>query len=147
MKKVTSRNFTVDYYEKEAEIWLVKTHLLDDAHEIEVQVEVDMREMSLINAEIIFKKYPLEHCRMIEGLASKMIGTKIDSNFSRNMMTIFMGAKGCPNIMSLLTISIPGILYYYYPYMMKTGKMAYEAWDDMIRTDLKNDCLAHTMRV
>ncbi|MBF4695810.1 DUF2889 domain-containing protein [Fusibacter ferrireducens] len=145
MEKVTSRNFKVDYYEKEHEKWLVKTQLADDDHEIEVQVEVDMRAMTLTDAEITFKRYPLEHCRMVERLASKMIGTKIDSNFSRQMMTLFMGAKGCPNIMSLLNISIPGIIYYYYPHMIKTGKISYEQWENMVRTDLKNDCIAHTM--
>jgi hypothetical protein len=75
-----------------------------------------------------------------------MKGIKIDKNFSRNMMSIFMGSEGCPNIMSLLTISIPGIIYYYYPYLMKIGKMEYEQWDNMIRTDLKDDCIGHTMR-
>lgn len=146
MNKITSRNFTVDYYEKEDEIWLVKTYLSDEEHEIEVNVEVDMKEMVLTDAGIIFKRQPLEHCKMVEELAAQMKGTKVDKNFSRNIMQIFMGAKGCPNIMSLLTISIPGIIYYYYPYLLKVGKMKYEEWDTMIRTELKNDCIGHTMR-
>ncbi len=146
MKKITSRNFTVDYYEKEDEIWLVKTHLSDEEHEIEVSAEIDMREMVVQDAKILFQRNPSEYCKMVEELASRMKGTKIDRNFSRNMLQIFMGAQGCPNIMSLLTISIPGIIYYYYPYLLKTGKMKYEEWDHMIRTELKNDCIAHTMR-
>lgn len=146
MKKITSRNFTVDYYEKEEGIWLVKTHLLDDAHEIEVNAEINMADMVITDTEILFKKQPLEQCKMVEALASRMKGIKIDHNFSKNMLSIFMGAEGCPNIMSLLTISIPGIIYYYYPYLMRTGKMKHEEWDHMMRTDLKDACLGHTLR-
>lgn len=146
MKKVTSRNFTVDYYEKEEGIWLVKTFLLDDAHEIEVNIEMNMQDMVITDAKIIFKKQPLEYCRMVEELASSMKGVKVDRNFSRKIREIFMGPEGCPNIMCLLSISIPGIIYYYYPYLIRTGKMKYEEWDHMIRTDLKDACLGHTMR-
>lgn len=145
MKKITSRNFTVDYYEKEEELWLVKTYLTDDAHEIEVTVEISMGDMVITDTEIMFKKQPLEQCKMVEALASGMKGIKIDHNFSRNMLGIFMGAEGCPNIMSLLTISIPGIIYYYYPYLIRIGKMTYDEWDHIIRTDLKNACMGHTM--
>ncbi len=146
MKKITSRNFTVDYYEKEEGIWLVKTHLLDDAHEIEVNTEINMADMMIMDSEILFKKQPLKQCKMVEALAPRMKGIKIDHNFSKNMLSIFMGAEGCPNIMSLLTISIPGIIYFYYPYLMSIGKMKYEEWDHMICTDLKDACLAHTLK-
>lgn len=61
-------------------------------------------------------------------------------------MKIFMGPQGCPNIMTLLNISVPGIIYYYYPYKLKIGKMKYEQWDSMLRTELKDACLAHTLR-
>lgn len=146
MKKITSRNFTVDYFEKEEELWSVHTHLSDEEHEIEVNVEINMSEMVITDTEILFKRQPLEYCKMVEALALKMKGTKVDRSFSRNMMGIFMGAEGCPNIMTLLTISVPGIIYYYYPYLLKTGKMSYEQWDHMIRTDLKDDCLGHSLR-
>lgn len=145
MKKITSRNFTVEYFEKQEAVWIVKSHLADEDHEITVEVEINLSDMVLTNAKIRFTRCPLEHCRMIESLASKMIGIKVDYNFSRNMMNLFMGAQGCPNIMSLLTISVPGIIYYYYPYLMKIGKMKYEEWDQMIRTDLKDACIGHTM--
>lgn len=145
MNKITSRKFTVDYYEKEEELWLVKTYLIDDEHEIEINVEINMSEMVVTDAEIIFKKHPLEYCRLVEALANRMKGIKVNNNFSRNMMSIFMGAEGCPNIMSLLTISVPGIIYYYYPYMIKIGKIKYEQWDNMICTELKDACIGHKM--
>lgn len=146
MKKITSRNFTVDYYEEEENIWLVKTHLKDEEHDIEADVWIDMSKMIIIDADIVYNKFPLEHCMLVKDKAHNMKGIKIDKDFSRNVMKIFMGAEGCPNIMSLLNISVPGIIYFYYPHKLKTGKMEYEQWDNMIRTELKNDCLAHTLR-
>ncbi|HEX3075865.1 MAG TPA: DUF2889 domain-containing protein [Lachnospiraceae bacterium] len=145
MEKVTSRNFTVDYFEKEDTIWLVRTHLMDEVHEIEAEIEIDMTEMVVTDARIIFRSFPIEHCSLIESNAKKLIGIKIDSEFSRNVMKIFMGPQGCPNIMTLLNISVPGIIYFYYPHRLKTGKMLPAEWDHMIRTELKEACLAHTL--
>jgi hypothetical protein len=145
MEKVTSRNYEVDYYEKEEEIWVVNTHLKDDEHDIEATVEINMSEMTVTDAKIKFNNFPLEHCFLIEDKAHQMKGLKIDNEFSRNIMKIFMGPQGCPNIMSLFNVSIPGIIYYYYPQKIRTGKMEYAQWDNMIRTELKNACLAHTL--
>jgi hypothetical protein len=145
MEKVTSRNFKVDYYEKEDTLWVVRTHLIDEVHEIETEIEIDMAEMVVTDARIIFRSYPIEHCPLIESNAKKLIGIKVDSEFSRNVMKIFMGPQGCPNIMTLLNISVPGIIYFYYPHRLKAGKMQPEEWDYMIRTELKEACLAHTL--
>ncbi|MBV7274277.1 DUF2889 domain-containing protein [Clostridiaceae bacterium UIB06] len=145
MKKVSSRNFNVDYFEKEKNIWVVKTQLADEHHEIGMEIEMDMIEMIIKDATIKFNKFPLEHCALIEEKAEKLKGMKVDNEFIKNSMKIFMGAKGCPNVMTLLNISVPGIIYYYYPYKLKTGEMKYEQWDNMIRTDLKDACLAHSM--
>lgn len=145
MKKVTSRNFKVDYYEKEDTLWVVRTQLIDEVHEIEAEIEIDMAEMVVTDAKIIFRSFPIKHCSLIENNAKKLVGIKIDSEFSRNVMKIFMGPQGCPNIMTLLNISVPGIIYFYYPHRLKTGKMQPEEWDHMIRTELKEACLAHTL--
>lgn len=144
LKKITSRNFTVDYFQKEEEIWVVNSHLEDEEHDIEAFVEIDMVEKVVLDAEIIFHSCPMDYCKLIEDKAHQMGGIKVDKEFTRNVMKIFMGPEGCPNIMSLLNISVPGIIYYYYPYKIKTGKMDDKQWDNMIRTELKNDCLAHT---
>lgn len=145
MKKVSSRNFNVDYFEKEKNIWVVKTQLKDEHHEIDMELEIDMVKMVIKDAKIKFIKFPLEHCALIEEKAGKLKGMKVDNEFVKNSMKIFMGSKGCPNIMTLLNISVPGIIYYYYPYKLKTGEMQYEQWNNMIRTDLKDACLAHSM--
>lgn len=145
MKRVASRNFTVEYFEKEGDIWIAQTQLKDEEHDIMLTAEIDMNKMIIVDAKIKFNRFPLECCSMMEEKASRLKGLQVDNDFSRNAMKIFMGPEGCPNIMSLLSISIPGIIYFYYPYNIKSGKMKSEEFDSIIRTELKNACLAHTM--
>jgi hypothetical protein len=148
MEKVTGRDFEVSYYEKdtgERDVWVVESHLKDDQHDIAIFVEIDMTQMTVTDANIKFNRFPMDCCPLIANKVAQMKGLKVDHEFSRNAMKIFMGPEGCPNIMSLLTISVPGIIYYYYPYKLKTGEMTYAEWDHMVRTELKNACLAHTL--
>lgn len=148
MEKVTGRDFKVNYYEKDngdRDIWVVESHLKDDQHDIVIFVEIDMIQMIVTDANIKFNRFPMDCCPLIADKAAQMKGLKVDNQFSRNAMKIFMGPEGCPNIMSLLHISVPGIIYYYYPHKIKTGEMTYEEWDHMVRTELKNACLAHTL--
>jgi len=56
-----------------------------------------------------------------------------------------MGAQGCPNIMSLLGVSVPGFIYTYYPHLVKIGKMKQEELINYFITNFPDDCLAHTL--
>ncbi|EJO5348702.1 DUF2889 domain-containing protein [Clostridium botulinum] len=145
MKKTANRKFNVDYFEKEKTTWVVESQLQDDYHDISLLLEIDMDQMVIKDAKIKFNKFPLKHCTLIEDKAKNLKGIKIDNEFIKNSMKIFMGPEGCPNIITLLNISVPGIIYYYYPYKVKNGEISYEQWDNMIRTELKNACLAHSM--
>lgn len=145
MERVANRNFSVDYFEKEEDVWVVEVQLRDDQHDIELAVEIDMTEMIVSDAKIKFNRFPIEHCSLVEDKAVQMKGLKVDNEFNRNAMKIFMGPEGCPNIMSMLSISVPGIIYFYYPHKIKTGRIEPEHFDKMIKTELKNACLAHTL--
>lgn len=145
MTKVTNRVFNLNYYEKEGNIWSVVSHLEDGDHDITMTVEVDMTQMQITDACIRFERYPLTHCPLIEEKAKQLKGLKIGPDFVRNAMKIFMGPQGCPNIMTLLNTALPGIRYFYYPYKVKTGEITADQWNTIVTTELKNDCLAHTM--
>ncbi|WP_312648390.1 DUF2889 domain-containing protein [Aminipila sp.] len=147
MKLATERDFNVKYYEKEEgrNIWIVESHLTDEQHDILVILEIDMDQMQIINAKIELNRYPIKECKLIETMASKLVGLKIDHYFSQNAMKITMGPEGCPNIMTLLNISVPGIIYYYYPYKIKIGEMTQEEFFKILRKKEKNACMAHTM--
>lgn len=146
MKKVANRDLKVDYFEKEGDVWIVESQLADEQHDINLMLEIDMAQMVVTDAKVKFNRFPLNYCALIEEKASQLKGLKVNNEFIRNAMNIFMGPHGCPNIMTLLNISVPGIIYFYYPYKVKTGEMKYEQWDNIIKTELKDACLAHTLR-
>ena len=147
MNEAARRNFQVNYYEKDNDenTWVVKSHLCDDPHDITVTVEINMPKMEITDAHFHFERCPLEQCRLMEKKASGLIGLKVDKHFSRNMMGVVFGPHGCPNIMTLLTIAVPGIIYYYYPHLIKKGKMTPEEFWNIMKTEHKTDCLAHTV--
>lgn len=147
MFKTTERNLHVDYFEKEegGSVWIAKSSMEEEQHEICVTLEIDMEKMEIIGAKISFDRFPLPDCKKLEDYAKRLIGLKIDPTFSRNVMQIFMGPEGCPNVMTLLNIAVPGIMYYYYPHKIKRGEMTKEEFFGMLREKEKNACLAHTL--
>lgn len=147
MKITAERSFKVNYFEKETnkDIWIAESHLTDNQHDIAVIVEINMEKMQIEEAKIKFHRYPVGECKQIEEIASKLVGLKVDHYFSQNAMKITMGPFGCPNIMMLLNISVPGIIYYYYPYKIKMGEMTQEQFFELLREKEKNACLAHTV--
>lgn len=147
MKQTAERNLKVKYFEKEGykNIWIAESHMSEEQHDITVTLEIDMEQMIILDSKISFARYPLADCKLIEKKAHQLIGMAIDPLFSRNIMKIFMGSEGCPNVMLLLQISVPGIMYYYYPYKIKSGEMTQDQFFDILRVNEKNACLAHTI--
>jgi hypothetical protein len=72
-------------------------------------------------------------------------GMNILKDYRKKAYDLLMGPEGCPNVMNLLSVSVPGFMYIYFPHLVKTGKMKLEEWVKIIRTNLSNDCLAHTV--
>jgi len=144
MHVLYQRKFNVEYFEKDEQTWRIVSHLADEHHDIIVDLDILVPDMIIRNASIKFHRYPLEQCLMIEKKAAHLIGLNIMKDYRRKVLELFMGPEGCPNLMHLLGVSVPGIAYFYYPHQLKTGKMNEDEWMDLVKTDFANDCLAHT---
>jgi hypothetical protein len=144
MELINHRTFSVDYYEKDDETWRVLSHLSDEVHDISVEVDISVPNMVIKGAAIKFDRYPLEPCPLIESKSAQLIGVNVAQDYRQKVVALFMGPEGCPNVMSLLGVSVPGIAYFYFPHQLKTGHMKPEEWMEMVRTTFANDCLAHT---
>lgn len=101
--------------------------------------------MIIEDAKVEFYKYPMSHCIDVKDKIKGLIGMKVDNDFIPNARKKLMGPYGCSNLITLLCIAVPGIIYYYYPYQIKKGKMTHGEWDNMVVTDLKNACIGHTL--
>lgn len=80
-KSLYSRNFEVNYYEVEDNIWRAISHLKDHQHDIQVIVDV----------------------------------------------------------------SVPGVIYNYFPHQIKIGNMTEKQWWDFCKEKLPKACIAHTI--
>ena len=140
-----SRKFEVEYYEQDEHRWQVISRLNDDVHDIRAALEISVPEMVVLAASVEFVRYPLEECPAVAAQMQALVGANLFEDFSDRMRQLFRGAEGCPNVMNLLSTSTPGLIYFYFPDQMKTGKMRPEEWQKLVATRLAHDCLAHKL--
>ena len=145
MEKIASRRFDVDYFEKDKNTWVVISHLVDDAHDITTQVDVQVPSMVIVDARVTFTRYPMDVCPMIEKNVRRIIGLNILRSYNMRSLSIFLGSKGCGNVMSILGTGLQAFVYTYYPHLIKTGEMAVEEWEKYSITRLRKACLGHTL--
>jgi hypothetical protein len=145
MEKRDSRHFDVDFFEKSEKSWLVVCHLVDSAHDIKTEVEISVPDMTITDANITFTRYPIDVCPMIEKNVKQIIGLNLMKDYNRKSLFIFLGSKGCGNVMSLLGTGLQSFVYSYYPYQIKAGKMTVEEWENFSITKLRKACLGHTL--
>lgn len=145
MEKLYSRKFDVDFYEKDEHVWVVTSKLVDDVHEISTEVEVYVPEMIIKDARIEFKRYPLSVCPEIEKKAKKLIGLNLFKDYQMKSLFIFIGPKGCGNVLSILSLGLQSLIYTYFPHQIRIGKMTNEEWEKIMLTKLRKQCLGHTL--
>lgn len=147
MKSVCQRSFIVNYLEKDDKTWIIESHLSDTEHDIMLTLEVQVPEMIIQDAVIKFLRHPLNECLFIEQKAQSLRGVNIQTDYRSKILPLFMGPEGCPNIMTLLGVSTPGISYVYFPYQVKIGRMKPDEWWSMVSNQFANDCLAHKLYI
>lgn len=145
MEALYHRSFNVDYYEKDAQTWEIVSQLTDEHHDIIVSLDVQVPEMIIRDAVIQFNRCPLTECHAVEQKASELIGLNILRDYRQRIMPLVLGPQGCPNLMHLLGISVPGIEYFYAPHQIKTGKKNVDSWMNELKEHHANDCLAHSI--
>jgi hypothetical protein len=145
MTKLCSRHFDVDFFEKDEKTWVVVSRLIDDAHDITTTVEVTVPAMVISGADITFARYPLDVCPMIEKNVKRIVGLNLLKNYNMKAPTIFLGSRGCGNVMQILGTGLQSFVYAYYPHQIRTGKMTAAEWERFTVTRLRKACLGHTL--
>jgi len=145
MNPLYQKKFNVDYFEINDSTWKIASHVTDEEHDIDVEVDVSVPDMIIKDVKIKFNNYPLEYCLEIEKKASILIGVSIRDNYRETAYKTFIGPQGCPSIISLLNISVPGFIYIYYLHLVKVGKMKEDDMTNYFMTNFPDDCLAHTL--
>jgi len=145
MQKLYSRRFDVDFYEKDERTWVVASRLVDDAHDIATEVDVAVPELVIRDARVQFTRYPIDVCPMIEKNVKRIVGLNLLKNYNRRSLFIFLGSRGCGNVMQILGTGLQALVYTYYPHLVKTGAMTVADWEKFTLTRLRKACLGHTL--
>lgn len=145
MNKLYSRRFDVDFYEKDEKSWVVVSHLVDDAHDITTEVEVSVPGMDILEAKVVFARYPMDCCPMIEKNVKRIVGLNLLKNYNMRSLLIFLGSKGCGNVLQILSTGLQAFVYTYYPHLVRTGRMSVAEWEKFSVTRLRKACLGHTL--
>ena len=140
---VFSRNFQVEYYEKSEDLWHITSHLKDHQHDILVTLDISVPDMTIRDADVKFIRYPMEGCLKFVERMEKIVGTNLFTDFREKLAKNFLGPEGCPNVMNLIGIAAPALLFSYFPNLINRGKIKPEEWWEMVHTKLKGNCIAH----
>jgi hypothetical protein len=140
---IHSRKFEVDYFEQDEHLWRITSRLNDDIHDIRATLDVSVPDMIIRAATLEFVRYPLEGCLLIPPKIHELIGANLMEDCSLRIRQLFLGVNGCPNVMSILGISAPGLIYFYFPDQIRKGNMKYEEWWQLCSTKLVDACIAH----
>jgi hypothetical protein len=145
MEKLYSRKFDVDFYERDEKSWVVVSHLVDEAHDILTEVTVSVPDLVIREAKVTFSRAPMDVCPMIQRNVDRIVGLDLFKGYNRKSLFIFLGPKGCGNVMSLLGLGLQSFVYTYFPHLVKTGKMSVAEWERFCLTKLRRACLGHTL--
>lgn len=144
-KGLYSRNYEVNYYEVEENIWKAVSHLKDHQHDILVTVTISVPDMIILDADVDFIKSPMKQCILIKDNMKELIGINIFTEFETKANELFFGEMGCPNVRMLLGISVPAIIYSYFPHQIKTNNMTENEWWNICKEKLPKACICHTL--
>ena len=144
-KSLYSRNYEVNYYEMEENIWRAVSHLKDYQHDIVVTVDISVPEMIILAADVDFLNAPMKQCSLINEKMKELIGINIFTEFDSKANELFFGDMGCPNVRMLLGISVPAIIYSYFPHQIKTKNMTENEWWNLCKEKLPKACICHTL--
>ena len=144
-KSLYSRNYEVNYYELEENIWKAVSHLKDHQHDILVTVNISVPDMIILDADVDFINAPMKQCILIKDKIKELIGINIFTEFEIRANELFFGYMGCPNVRMLLGISAPAIIYSYFPHQIKTKNMTENEWWNLCKEKLPKACICHTL--
>lgn len=144
-KGLYSRNYEVNYYEVEEHIWRAVSHLKDHQHDIVVTAYISVPDMIILDADVDFIEAPVKQCILMKEKMKELIGVNIFAEFETKANELFFGEMGCPNIRMLLGISVPAIIYSYFPHQIKIGNMTENQWWDLCKDKLSNACIVHSL--
>jgi hypothetical protein len=136
------KNVHADFYRKEGNTIVSATWLRDAAHDVGVEVEVDMDKLVVTDAKFMFDRYPEKKCALVKDLEKSLIGMTVGNGVGDEILRRFGGKNGCENIMTLLLLGTSGIVFVHYIDRLKSGAITHADFARDIPMIRNNACIA-----
>jgi hypothetical protein len=132
------RNFQVSYQQINHNLWRATAELTDDLHQINTWLDIKVPELVIQDAGVEFTKSPFAECNMVSAATKKLIGVKVQ-NLGFKLYRLFLGAKGCPNLYLLFSLSGPAFDSIYNLNLVARKEKTEQEYNLL----MKKDCVAH----
>ncbi len=128
MKKIANRTLSTDmYFDEQKKHLIAQGRLVDDRdvsflpyqsevadpgifHSIGAVLTVDLETFAIQEISVSFQIYPAENCGNIAPVYESLIGLTITSGFTRKVLELTGGEKGCAHLTHLIISMGPAII-------------------------------------
>ena len=106
MEGILERNMNIKILPLKGSVCLLKSSLLDLAHSMHVELEVDLKSGEIIRADASMPKVPYKVCRSALVNISKLAGLKIGRGVTKQVANIMGRDTGCTHIVEVIQSTI-----------------------------------------
>lgn len=148
MEEILERNMNIKIVPLRDKVCLLRSSLLDLAHSMHVELEVNMETGEILRADAKMPKVPYRICREAIPNISKLAGLKIGRGVTKQISNIMGRETGCTHIVEVIQSTVR-----FGAAMMIGEKTGHEHSDEIKNLDekskinvykpfLKNSCVA-----
>lgn len=127
MRKIATRNLVIEMFLDEKQQLHAHGQLLDDRfisfhafeggstapgcfHDLGVKMIIDIRSFEILEIEVCFLKAPDTACPEVTAVYQQLKGIRIASGYSRKVLALAGGPKGCAHLTHLIITMGPAIV-------------------------------------
>lgn len=86
---------------------VLSTSLCDIYHDIRLELIVTTAEFEIKKSTLELVKIPHPHCHKIKEKVAALRGFRVGPGFTRQVLALFKGEEGCPNLANLIFLTAP----------------------------------------
>ena len=86
---------------------LLRAHMTDRFHDVEVEVRIEVETMKVLSARAEFRKAPTVDCRNVSAKMEGLVGFVVGRGLQRKLNEVLGGVEGCGNLRTMLIGLLP----------------------------------------
>lgn len=127
----------------ETELILVTT-LQDMFHDIRLTLIVDREDYRIIKAAVDMERIPHDNCHMVKEKVASLAGVRVGPGFTKEVLSRFKGAQGCPNMANLMFVTAPLAMNAAAVLRQQQEKLSQEQLDELWYDLMSGVCIAYS---